>query len=344
MSKRLSLLCYALLACFLLISCAAPAASVSVSSTGSEERVLSDVRTQYRNAKLIVAGICTGSHIDTAGETCYDLSVTKVYAGRAAVGDAIHCASNSMNMGESYLLFLQEGPDVNYSEDTSGYTLDGQPRQIVDNEVIWDGKRLSLQEFQSEIQQLGSIISAPAPVYYYDSLNGLAAAADNVFIGRVQSLPQAEDMAFSIRNGGTVEKLQYSSSIATIEVYGVMKGALSYGDTLQMVMSPGRVDSTLDSSTLTHMDFTAGQTPFLQQGGVYVFFLIKGPDVKQPYFFPVNPVQGYVALIGDTLHVCKANAPLQGYIKLPALADAIQRVQDAASGQITAAPSLNVNN
>lgn len=343
MGKRLWILGCALLSCLLLYSCAAPAATVSISSPGAEERVLSDVRTQYRSAKLIVSGVCMGSHIDAAGNPCYDLCVTKVYAGNAAVGDMIHCASSAMNKDANYLLFLKQGQDVNYSEDTAGYALDGAPRPIVDSEVIWDGKRLSLREFQSEIQELSSVVSAPAPVYYYDSLAELAAASNDVFIGRVQSLPQMRDLTFSIRNGGAVEKLQYSASIATIEVYGVMKGALGYGDTLQMVVSPGRVDSMLNAATLTHMEFTAGQTPFLQQGGVYVFFLAQGPDSKQPYYFPVNPVQGYASLTGDTLHICKANVPLQAYAKLPALVDALSQAQNTSVRQATA-PALNVNN
>jgi len=340
MGKKLRMLC-GLLVCFLFSSCAAPAANISISSPETEERVLSDVRTQYRNANLIVSGSCAGSHINSSGETCYDLSVTTVYAGDAAAGDTIH-VPDPMNKGEKYLLFLEEGQDVNYSEDTAGYSLEGAPKQIVDNEVIWDGKRLSLQEFRQEIQQLASVISAPAPVYYYDSLAGLAAAADDILIGRVQNLPGIKDLNFSIRNSGTVEKSQYAASVVTIEVYGVMKGALSYGDTLQMVFSPDRVGSMLDAATLTHMETTADQTPFLQQGGVYVFFLAKGPDAKQPYYFPVNPVQGYVSLIGDALHVCSANAPLQSYQKLPALADALQNAQTEASAQ-KSAPSLIVN-
>ncbi|HWR24450.1 MAG TPA: hypothetical protein VN366_13310 [Feifaniaceae bacterium] len=329
MGKGLRLLS-ALLICLIVSACnpMPPAASVVVSSPAAEERLLSDLRAQYRNAALIVSGECVGSHIDASGNTCYDLTVTKVYAGNAKAGDIVHCTTGPMATGETYLLFLGQGEDVNYSEDLTGYSLiSGAPMPIVDSEVIWDGKRISLDALQKEILALSTVISAPAPVYYYDSISSLTAAADEIFIGKVTRLPQMKDTSFSIRNGGAVEKAQYSASIVTVEVYGVMKGSPSYGDELQMVFSPERIGGMLDATTLQHMELTAGQTPRLQPGGVYVFFLTKGPDAKQPYHFPVNPLQGILPLSGDTLHVPSANIPLRPYDKLSTLVQAINSVQ-----------------
>ncbi len=320
----------ALLVCLILSACTPipPATNVVVSSPAAEERLLSDLRAQYRNASLIVSGECTGNHIDASGNTCYDLNITKVYAGNAQIGDIVHCTTGPMNTGETYLLFLGTGEDVNYAEDLTGYSLiSGAPMPIVDSEVIWDGKRISLDALQKEIQALSTVISAPAPVYYYDSVSSLTLAADEIFIGKVTRFPQMKDTAFSVRNGGAVEKAQYSASIVTIEAYGVMKGALSYGDELNMVFSPERIGGMMDATTLQHMELTAGQTPRLQLGGVYVFFLTKGPDSKQPYHFTVNPLQGVLPLSGDTLHVPAANIPLKPYDKLSALVQAIKSAQ-----------------
>ncbi len=318
----------ALLVCLVLSACTAPATNIVVSSPAAEERLLSDLRAQYRNASLIVSGECVGNHIDSSGNTCYDLSVAKVYAGNAKVGDIVHCTTGSMNTGESYLLFLGQGVDVNYAEDLTGYSLiSGAPMPIVDSEVIWDGKRISLDALQQEIQALSTVISAPAPIYYYDAISSLTAASEDIFIGKVTRLPQMKDTAFSIRNGGAVEKAQYSASVVTVEAYGVMKGSLSYGDELQMVFSPERIGGMLDFTTLQHMELTAGQTPRLQLGGVYVFFLTKGPDAKQPYHFPVNPLQGILPLSGDTLHVPAANSALKAYDKLSALVQALKSAQ-----------------
>lgn len=334
----------ALFICLLLSACAAPATkNVVVSSPAAEERLLSDLRTQYRNASLIVAGECIGSHIDASGNTCYDLLVKKVYAGNAAIDDIVHCASGPMNKGESYLLFLGQGQDVNYAEDIVGYTLLSEaPKPIVDSEVIWDGKRISLAALQQEIAALASVVSAPAPVYYYDSLSKLAASSEEIFIGKVTSLPQMKDTAFSIRNGGAVERAQYSAAIATVEAYGVMKGALSYGDRIDMVVSPDRMNSMLDAATLQHVELPASQAPSLRLGGVYVFFLMKGPDSKQPYYFSINPLQGFVPLSGDMLNAPVQNAAIRPYNKLASLVQALKAVQASASVYEESAPSLVV--
>ncbi len=341
MIRKLRLV-YALLCGLMLCACAAPAANVVVSSPLTEERVLTDVRTQYRNASLIVAGICEGSHVDAQGATCYDLSVTDIYAGNAGIGDTIHCTAGAMNTGERYLLFLGNGEDVNHAEDMTGFTLlsDG-PLPIMDSEVIWDGKRLALSALQAEINQLSTVISAPAPVYYYDSFSSLADAAEEIFIGRVVNLPEMTSQSFSIRNGGAVEKTQCNAAVATIEAYGSIKGALGYGQRIQMVYSPENVSGMLDAATLQHMEFTVGQTPRLLEDNVYVFFLLAGPDAKQTDYFPVNPVQGFVALSGDDLSVCTANTPLRPYRKLTPLVQALQSELDQYSPQ-SESPALVV--
>lgn len=341
MTKKLRLIC-ALLCGLMLCACAAPAANVVVPSPLTEERVLTDVRTQYRNASLIVEGVCEGNHIDAQGATCYDLSITDIYAGDASLGDTIHCTSGNMNTGERYLLFLGNGEDVNYAEDVLGFTLlSDKPLPIVDSDVIWDGKRLALSALQAEIDQLATVISVPAPVYYHDNFSSLADAAQEIFIGRVVNLPEMTSQSFSIRNGGAVEKTQCDAAVATIEAYGSVKGALGYGQRIQMVYCPENVGGMLDAATLQHMEFTAGQTPRLLEDNIYVFFLLAGPDAKQKNYFPVNPVQGFVALSGDDLSVCTANTPLRPYRKLTPLVQALQSTLTQYSAQ-SESPALVV--
>lgn len=329
-----------LLCCLLLLSaCASPATKVVVPQ--EEDRVLTNVRTQYRNANLIISGVCKGSHIDADGATCYDLSVTKIYAGNASLGDTIHCTKGEMTEGESYILFLGQDEDVHFAEDTTGYTLlSSSPLPIVDSEVIWDGKRLSLDTLQQEIDQLSSVISAPA-VYYYDTLSALAEATDEIFIGRVEYLPDMANKTFSIRNGGAVEKLQCNTSSVVIEAYGSIKGSLDYGQRITMIHCPERVSGMLDAATLQHTEITASQAPRLQEGSVYLFFLCHGPDAKQNYWFPVNPVQGFVPLSGDMLFVCNANKPLLPFNKLSPLVQVLQSSFNQ-SAQNAQSPALNV--
>lgn len=329
-----------LLCCLLLFSaCASPATNVVIPQ--EEERLLADVRTQYRSATLIVSGVCKGNHIDADGATCYDLSVTEIYAGNVSLGDTIHCTSGEMIQGDSYLLFLGQDEDVYFAEDTTGYTLlSSSPLPIVDSEVIWDGKRLSLDTLQKEIYQLSSVISASA-VYYYDTLSSLTEAADEIFIGRVEYLPDMTNKTFSIRNGGAVEKLQCNASSVVIEAYGSIKGSFDYGQRITMIHCPERVSGMLDAATLQHTEITQSQAPRLQEGSVYLFFLSRGPDSKQDYWFPVNPVQGFVPLSGDMLFVCNANKPLLPFNKLSPLVQVLQSSFNQ-SIQNSESPALNV--
>ncbi len=329
-----------LLCCLLLLNaCASPAKNVVIPQ--EEERVLTDVRTQYRNAALIVAGMCKGSHIDASGANCFDLSVTKIYAGKASLGDTIHCTTGEMKDGECYLLFLGQDDDVHYAEDTTGYKLlSTSPLPIVDSEVIWDGKRLTLDTLQNEINQLSSVVSASA-VYYYDTLSALSEASDEIFIGRVENYPEMKNQAFSIRNGGSVEKLQYNASSVVVEAYGSIKGSLDYGQRVTMIYCPERVSGMLDASTLQHTEFSVNQAPRLQEGSIYLFFLSKGPDAKQDYWFPVNPIQGFIPLSGDMLYVCNANRPLLPFNKLSPLVKVLQS-SFSQSAQQTVNPALSM--
>lgn len=332
MNKALRVL-GALLCCLVLSACAAPVSGQVVHSLQDEERLLSEVRVQYRDAALIVEGICTGEHINADGFTCYDMEIEKILAGNASAGDMVHCTSSAMQDGERYVLFLSAGEDVHYAEDISGYNLLSEgPLPIVEEDVLWNGKKLSLSALEAELDTLMREISVPAPVLYYQSLQALVEASDEIFIGRLVDLPPMSGHSFAIRNGGTMEKAQYNASIVTVEVFGSIKGAFgTYGQTLEFVYSPERVGGMLDSTTLLPTDYSVRHVPDLQEEEIYLFFLIAGADSKQPYYFPVNPVQSAVKISGDVLLSTYANKPMYEYGTLTAAVEAIHQVLSANS-------------
>lgn len=328
MSKRVQVL--AGLLCLLVLCCACSApiiapTSVTPGPSQQQEKLLSDVRTQYRNASLVISGVCEGDHIDATGATCYDIRVTEVHAGNANVGDLVHCRSHAMQEGESYLLFLNEGEDVHYAEDTLEFSLlSDEPLPILDGNVVLNGQRLDLKTFNEEISRLSNVIHAPAPIYFYNSLEELVDAADEIFIGRVRDLTATADYTFSVRNGGSVEKAQYEASLATIEAYGSIKGVLRYGEQIELVHCPSRIGGMQDAATLQLKGYTKDDALHLEKDGLYVFFLINGPDKKQNYLFPLNPLQGYIELSGETLYVDVKNAPLRPYQNLTALVNELK--------------------
>ncbi len=315
-----------LLSMLLFSACAAPVGVPVPTAPPGESRAILDLHAQYRSASLVISGVCVSDHKTPQGEACSDIEVAEVLAGEAEVGSVVHCKQGAMQQGEEYLLFLETGADVNHAEDTPGYTLlSEQMLPISKGEVIWNGNHIPMDTIRGEMAELQETINTLRPVYYYTELSALAQAADEIFIGRVISAPALQRRAFSIKNGGSVEKAQYDTSIVTVETYGDIKGALAYGKQIQMVYSPDCAAGMLNAATLQPVDLKKGAVPALCEGGIYLFFLSYGPDSKQPYLFPVNPVQGYVQINGEELYARQENEPLRVYSALTPLVAALQR-------------------
>lgn len=301
----------ALLLCLLFLSaCAAP---VPVQNK-TDPRVLQEARGQYRNSSLIVRGVCVQTHIGTDGSMCYDLEITEIIAGEAKIGDLIHC-KKEMTQGGEYILYLSEGEDVIHAEDMAGFTLQAGPLPIKEDTVQWDASGISLSELMQDIEEMRSVIVAPAKTYYHNELAELVSAADEIFIGRVDELPPMKELPFNTREEGVSTESSPLAAIVSVQAYGSVKGTVNYGDTLELVYSRETTANILDAGTLTaHSEMRPA--PLLREDELYVFFLNYGPDPKQPYLFPVNIYQGYVHLSGDALYVSETNTALREYRSL----------------------------
>ena len=331
----------ALLACLTMCSCASNTKIASI-SIQPEERTLQDARQQYRSASLVVRGECLLSHIDSEGRECYDVEVTNILAGDAELGEIVHCTSMELIAGEEYLLYLGDGEDAFHTEDTSGYIpVHEEPLRIVDNEVIWGNTRISLSKITRDIAQQKLIISAPAKSYYYKTLGELVKASDQIFIGKVKSVPKWSPMTLrSTEDGASVEK-SAMTSLTTIEAYGSIKGKFKYGDEITMVNSSEKLADLLDAVTLRPKDYEHYEVPTLREGGFYLFFLTEGPDAKQDYYFPVNQIQGYAELDGETLSASYSNEALKSNTILTPLVKQIQTLIAAESEQ--SSPELRID-
>ncbi len=295
----------------------------------SDERALSDVQRIYKSAAMVVMGECLQSHINSNGDTCYDLSVTEVIAGNALAGDVIHCTEGAMKDGQSYLLYLAEGEDMYHTEDMMRYKLlsDG-PLPVSESGIVdFGGTQLGLSDIKQDIARMDAVITAPAMAYYHKTLAALSEAADEVFIGRVKSVSPERSMAFRSHTDGTTVENTLPASIAVVEAYGVLKGALNYGDEIELVYSPAMSANLVDAGTLKTVSYGAEDAPELLEDEVYLFFLQQSPDAKQAYRFSVNPMQGYVRVdTGDNVHVPYVNRALQGYRDLADLVEELRKI------------------
>ena len=289
---------------------------VMVSGSASEERVLSAVRQSYRSASLVVFGTCIRNRVDENGEKCSDVMVTRVIAGEAQAGAVLHC-DEKLTDGASYLLCFEEKEEAFYSEDGDEYKVvsDGL-FQVKDNQVVCDGLRVSLTDVEQEFQNVDDVVSAHAQTYYYNSLLALFESADEVFVGKVNNSPSTSDVLFRSEEGGSTAEYTICASMASVTVYGSIRGKLKYGDLISMVYAPRLAAGMLDAATLESAGLSETDVPAIQQDGYCLFFLLDGPDQKQNYYFPINPVQGFAVLSGDDLHWANANKAAEGCLTL----------------------------
>lgn len=319
-----------------LIAAVACFASACASITGAkvaDERVLSDVQRIYRSSSLVVMGECVQSHLNEDGVNCYDLIVGEVLAGKAEKGDLIHCTDGAMKQGESYLLYLapKDEPPVYYSEDTVNYALlTDEPLRVMDeDEVVFSGVRLSLHDIRANIAEQNRIVAAPSETYYYKSLEALTDASAEIFIGRVADVPRLSETRFRSDSAGASVENTLPAATLKIEVYGSIKGALRYGETIELVHCPALCDEMIDAASLKSLSYTATDATTPTKDGVYLFFLVASPDGKQNYYFGVNPIQGLARVDSkDRVHVTYLNRALSGYYSLDALVKDIRTIID----------------
>ncbi len=320
MSNRLGKIILCLILCLSLgiSGCALP-----VSSAG-EARALAQARQNYRQASLVVSGTCTQVHINANGENCYDFTVEEILAGDSQAGSVIHCLS-AMEVGKEYLLYLEDGEDAAHTEDMQGYALvSGEPLALSQGAVTLNGQSISLETLILDMARLDATISAPSALYYYDSLEELAQGADDIFIGQVEEIAPSRDTQFHSQSNGTTVEQVLPASIVTITAFGSTKGALKYGDTVKMVHAPAMNADLINAATLLAEPYSSDQAPELKEGAIYLFFTVNGPDAKQNYIFPVNPMEGFVRIQGDLLLVSYGNRAMADINSLDAAIQAIR--------------------
>jgi len=319
--------CLCFLAALILIAlCGCGTDDIPELTVTHDEAALQSARQYFKNAALIVSGTCVNQHTNAKGQPCSDLSIGSVIAGNAKSKEVIHCENSNMGKNLEYLLYLAPSGDVNYAEDMVGFTVvSGNPLHIVDGAVTLEGQKLLVSDIIRDIEEnLNSIITAPAQYYYYDSLAKLIEASDDIFIGRVDKLPPIADLKFRSRESGAGVENEAPASVAKIRALGSIKGAFVYGDAISMIYAPNTATEMLDAAALTPFRCDAASADILKEGGIYLFFLTKGPDSKQDYYFAASPVQGAVKLDGENILPAKSNKALTGYTDLPTLVSAIK--------------------
>lgn len=305
----------------LVVGMAAPVSAVS------DEKFLSDARQSYRSASLVVSGICKDTLTAADGCIVSRVFVDEVLAGNAKQGDLLRIRDDLVP-GSEYLLYLGYGEEVHFAEDQYGYdTVSSEPFVISGDTVEYRGSSMSLEDIKQDMAAMDRIVTVHGAMYYHGSLEALKKGSESIFIGNVASISSFKNTRFRSQEGGsTIEKTAPAATV-TINVYGSVKGAVSFGSAVDMMYIPESVGIMTDSASLEPASHAEDDIMELEEGGTYLFFLRDDPDAKQTCAFPVNPIQGWIKVENDILTYSPANGALAGYKTLPQLVSAINNIE-----------------
>ena len=284
-----------------------------VSYVEPSEKVLLDAKLYYKQSSLVVLGNCTEVKPEK-DENHYTIQISEVIAGEVDSSRAIQVAGKSLNAGNNYLLFLAAIEDSSYYRIVNDSEL-----RITADSVLWNGTWVNLKTVLSELYSFAATITIPGTTYFYTKLSDLTEAADAIFIGEVLDAPKIKKMNVKSQIDGAIVENAVEASVVKVVVYGTIKGNLKYGTTIKLVNIPSTASSMTDSKSLENVSMDTYSIINLANESTYMFFVQKTKDVKQDYYFPLNPIQGWILVDRDFVTVARFNTPLYGYKTLPLL-------------------------
>lgn len=295
--------------CMLMLS----ACGKNVSYVEPSDKVLLDAKLFYKQSSLVVFGSCTAATVKKE-INYYTIQISEVIAGEVDNSRTIQVTGKSMDVGYGYLLFLEATDNSDYYK-----MLNDTALKISSNSVFWDGTWVNLNTILNELYSFASTITIPGTTYFYTKLKDLTTASDAIFIGKVLEAPAISKTKVKSQVDGAIVENTIEASVVKVVVYGSIKGNLKYGSTIRLVNFPSAVSSMTDAISLDAVSLNPSNVIPLSNESTYMFFTHKTKDVKQDYYFPVNPVQGWISVARDFVTVARFNTPLYGYKTLPLL-------------------------
>lgn len=251
----------------------------------------------YREAESILICTCLRSAKDDEGVPVSTFKVGSVLVGNEAADAILRLAAEAVP-GTEYLLYLKAAED---GEDGAKVLIPGAVFAVEDGAISFEDKACSIAGIVKDIERQQKILTVPAQSYFYDRFDELVAACDEIVIGRVLKAdgPKETTCRSTLRGESTVGTIEQVFLRVKIE-NGLFSG-LKYGDKLNVVISPYYARPVINSVDLTPKTVEAPPETYPKEGGVYIFFLIRSEDTKSDYRFAVNPYEGCVQLIGNTI-------------------------------------------
>ncbi|MCR5808285.1 MAG: hypothetical protein K6G56_01845 [Clostridiales bacterium] len=248
----------------------------------------------YREAESILICSCARSKADENGVFTSRFKVETVLAGNEPSGSVIVLREEAVP-GALYLAYLRDA-------DEGKELIPGALFAIEDNAITAEDRVCTIDSIIKDIERQQKILAVPAQSFFYERFDELVNACDEIVIGRViKSVGPKETLCRSTLRGestiGTIDQV-----FLRVKIENGLYSGMKYGDKIDVVISPYSARPVINAVDLTPKTVEAPPETYPKEGGVYVFFLIRSEDAKSGYRFAVNPYEGYVQVIGNTIY------------------------------------------
>ena len=268
----------------------------------------------FRQSTSVVRAECVNVSKD---KIVYKFHVNEIIAGKT--DEYVILTDGTFEIKEEYLVFL-----INKNEKGRYNSQNYTAIPIKDNILLLDNKHFEVNDVVAKIKDLSEIISVHAHSYYYTQIDNFLENSEIVVVGRISDNQKKEQRKVRSTTQGVVMENTQTCDEVNISVIGCLKGNYKTGDKITMIRMPEQLSSMIDADTLSTVALTEKDVIVLESKKYYLFFLIKSPDSKQDFCFPINPAQGWAGLAGNRITVSEKNELFTNCNTLDALLNEIK--------------------
>lgn len=281
----------------------------------------------WREAERIVTADCMRVTPGDDGGVSARFRVDGSIEGGDEPGDVITLPCEA-TPGARYLLYLAGGEG---EEADPLRLLTGRPIPVEGANALYEGEFFSLEGLEKDVERQRSILTVPSQTFFYGSIEALDQACDEIVVARVVSAGEPVDTLCRSAEGGESTLITAEQVFLRVKVENALMGGLKYGDILSVVIEPYNIRPVVNAVNLAPKTVPTPPEETPQEGGVYLFFLIRSVDKKADFYFTVNPYEGYAKLLGSALLHPYYNIALRETNDLPHFVSRLAAAREAAA-------------